>query len=238
MKRPTITKFQKHTLWIVPVCILLGLFIAMQYKQFQSELEIGGTSANYATLSRQYNELKIQKEILESDIDQLQKQLDQSIIGGDSENLTPELREELQYYMMAGGFTDVRGQGITIQFDLPDAENVINADHFYQELVLLTNELHSAGAEAISINNERIIANSEIRLAGSAILINGQSHRAPFEIKAIGDKDTLEGALSMRFGFIEKARSNGYFIEVRKGDDIEIAKYPTKPFFRHAELKQ
>lgn len=235
MKRPTITKFQKHTLWIVPVCILLGLLIAMQYKQFQSELQQGGTSANYNTLSRQYNELKVQKEILESDIEQLEKQLNQSLSEADLGALTPELREDLQYYMMAGGFTDVNGQGITIQFDLPDPDNVINLDHFYQELVLLTNELHAAGAEAISINNERIIANSEIRLAGSAIMINGQSHRAPFEIKAIGDKDTLEGALSMRFGFIENARNNGYFIEVRKADQIEIPKYPTKPFFRHAE---
>lgn len=234
MKRPNITNFQKHTLWIVVVCILLGLFIAMQYKQFQSELGQGGASANYTTLSRQYNELKIQKEILESDIEQLQKQLDQSIVGQGTDGLSPELQEELQYYMMAGGFTDVVGQGITIQFDLPDADNTINLDHFYQELVLLVNELHAAGAEAISINQERIIANSEIRLAGNSIMINGQSHRAPFEIKAIGDKDTLEGALSMRFGFVENARNNGYFIEIRKSDQVAIIKFPTKPFFRHA----
>lgn len=238
MKRATITKFQKHTLWIVPVCILLGLFIAMQYKQFQSELQLGGTSVNYNTLSRQYNELKLQKEILESDIEQLQKQIEQSLTGNSSNQLSPELKEELQYYMLAGGFTDVSGQGISIQFDLPDSENAVNLDHFYQELILLTNELHAAGAEAISINNERIIANSEIRLAGNTIMINGQSHRAPFEIKAIGDKDTLEGALSMRFGFIENARKNGYFIETRKSDQLEIIKYPTKPFFRYAEPVQ
>lgn len=234
VKQPFFKRYQKHSLWLVPVCILLGIVIAMQYKLFQSELHTGGSPANYSTLSRQYNELKIQKEILESDIEQLQAQLDQALTGGADDNISPQYREELQYYMLAGGFSDVSGPGVTIQFDMPDSAHALNLDQFYQDLVLLVNELHAAGAEAVSINDERIIINSEIRLAGNAIMINNKSHRPPFEIKAIGDKDTLEGALTMRFGFVEVARKNGYFIELRKSDVVDIAKYPTKPFFRYA----
>lgn len=210
----------------------------MQYKQFQSELDLGGTSANFSTLTKQYNDLKVQKEILESDIEQLQKQLEQVMTGDQTGTTSPEMTEELNYYKMAGGFTDVTGEGITIQFNLPDAENLVNLNDFFQELVLLVNELHAAGAEAISIKDERIIANSEIRIANNAIMINGKSQLPPYVIKAIGDKDTLEGALTMRFGFVENARNNGYFIEIRKSDDITILKYPTKPFFRHAGTVQ
>lgn len=206
----------------------------MQYKQFQSELDLGGSSANFATLTNQYNDLKIQKEVLENDIEQLQKQLEQAMTGTLDGTASPQVAEELQYYKMAGGFTDVYGEGIIIQFNLPDSENLVNLTDFYQEMVLLVNELHAAGAEAISVKDERIIANSEIRLASNTIMINGKAQLPPFVIKAIGDKDTLEGALTMRFGFVDNARNNGYFIEVRKSDDITILKYPTKPFFRHA----
>lgn len=235
MKRQAITKLQKHTLWIVPVCILLGIIIAMQYKQFQSELDLGGTSANFSTLTKQYNDLKVQKEILENDIEQLQKQLELAITGNAEGSVSPNMSEELQYYMMAGGFTDVTGPGVTIQFDLPESDSLVNLTDFYQELIMLVNELHAAGAEAISIKDERIIANSEIRLASSAIMINGKPLMPPFVIKAIGDPETLQGALTMRFGFVDNARNNGYFIEIRKNDAITILKYPTKPFFRHAE---
>lgn len=210
----------------------------MQFKQFQSELSLGGTSANYSSLTKQYDDLKVQKEVLESDIEQLQKQLEQAMTGNQSGGLSPELQEELQYYMMAGGFTDVVGPGVTIQFNVTESDNIINLTDFYQEMVLLVNELYAAGAEAISIKDERIISNSEIRLAGNAIMINGKSQLPPFVIKAIGDKDTLDGALTMRFGFVENARNNGYFIEIRKSDEITILKYPTKPFFRHAETVQ
>lgn len=57
----------------------------------------------------------------------------------------------------------------------------------YDDLLKLINELNSAGAEAISINDERIVAMSDLFPVSSFILINGERTTSPYEIKAIGD---------------------------------------------------
>jgi len=88
----------------------------------------------------------------------------------------------------------------------------------YDDLLKLVNELNAAGAEAIAINDERIIATTEIRNAGNYIVINTNRYSAPFEIKAIGNPDTLEAALKLLggvaddLGYICRSTSRGWTI--------------------------
>jgi len=59
------------------------------------------------------------------------------------------------------------------------------------DLQKLVNGLWEAGAEAISINGQRLTNLSTIRLAGGAITVNAHSLRRPYVVSAIGNKDTL-----------------------------------------------
>jgi uncharacterized protein YlxW (UPF0749 family) len=61
------------------------------------------------------------------------------------------------------------------------------------DLQLVVNALWSAGAEAVSINGQRLGPLTAIRFAGEAVLVDFKPVTNPYEITAIGDPDTLAG---------------------------------------------
>ena len=78
---------------------------------------------------------------------------------------------------------------------------------------MVVNELKASRRQKpISVNGERITAMSEIRCAGTTILVNWIKISSPFEIKAIGNPDMLESGLTMK---------GGYFLNF-KGLDMQI----------------
>ncbi len=59
------------------------------------------------------------------------------------------------------------------------------------DLQLVVNALWAAGAEAISINGQRLGPTTAIRFAGEAVLVDFRPVSNPYEVSAIGDPDTL-----------------------------------------------
>lgn len=102
----------------------------------------------------------------------------------------------LDLLRLRSGMVATTGPGVeVIADDAPDAETDRNRvlDSDLQKLV---NGLWRAGAEAISINGERLTALSAIRHAGSAITVNYTSLSRPYRILAIGNPNTLPGRFS------------------------------------------
>ncbi len=126
--------------------------------------------------------------------------------------------------------TDVIGQGIIITIDNPPSDPNSSSEYdvvnHYHEIVMIVNELNAAGAEAISINDQRIISISEIRNAGNAINVNNIPQTVPIVIKAIGKKSALDGALTGRYGKVTELRT--YYqvlVDVKTMDEIIIPRY-------------
>ncbi len=59
------------------------------------------------------------------------------------------------------------------------------------DLQLVVNALWASGAEAVSINGQRLGTATAIRFAGEAVLVDFRPVTSPYEVKAIGDPDTL-----------------------------------------------
>lgn len=98
---------------------------------------------------------------------------------------------QLRLLALRAGTSAVHGPGVEIVVDdAPDAQSSRNRvlDTDLQKLV---NGLWHAGAEAISINGERLTNVSAIRHAGTAITVNFTSLRRPYRVLAIGDVKTL-----------------------------------------------
>lgn len=93
-----------------------------------------------------------------------------------------------------------------------------------EDIIILLNELKNAGAEAISVNGQRIIASTYIYCDGSVILIDGVKIGNPFTIKAIGDSETIYGALTRNKGYINILTDDGIKIDVEKSNNILINK--------------
>jgi uncharacterized protein YlxW (UPF0749 family) len=78
-------------------------------------------------------------------------------------------------------------------------------------LQLVVNALWAAGAEAISINDQRLGATTAIRFAGEAVLVDFRPVMNPYEIRAIGDPDTLSSAFLSNPQVIELADISATF---------------------------
>ena len=89
---------------------------------------------------------------------------------------------------MSAGLLEVKGPGIIITLDYTPLEEDMGFDPslIYPEyLLLLLNELNSSGAEAIAINEQRIISTSEIRLLEIILLLMEKSFLDPSYLKLL-----------------------------------------------------
>lgn len=134
------------------------------------------------------------------------------------------LQEELHSLKMLLGETDVQGQGIIVTISEAGVEDEkIN----YEDLIYIVNALKAAGAEAISINNQRIINRSYIVTINvdSFIRVNGTRILAPYTIKAIGNQTYLESALLGSGGYVDELRKWGFQIDIQRSDEVQINAY-------------
>ena len=94
-------------------------------------------------------------------------------------------------------------QGLGIVVTLRDNEY---KDIEYSDLLILVNELRLAGAEAISINDERVVTRSDLRaVSGNLILLNQKRLSSPYIVKAIGNQQYLESGLTQKeYGYIDR----------------------------------
>jgi uncharacterized protein YlxW (UPF0749 family) len=99
-------------------------------------------------------------------------------------------------------------------------------------------ELKASGAEAISVNEERIIAMTEIRCAGTTILVNTNKIAPPFIIKAIGDSQMLESGLTIKGGAAQKLKDYGLQVQIQKYNNVELPAYSGVIKTKYSQLKK
>ena len=207
------------------VCFVLALVMSMQFKivnetditsiENMRESELRAELANWKS---KYEETNQQYEEVTAKIEEY-KNNKQS--NDETEKL---VNEELEQVNQLLGKTDVQGEGIEITLRETDNEEIsrITSD----DLVLIINTLKSAGAEAISINDERIINMSDIvDINGSFIKVNGQRILAPYILKAIGNQSYMESALIGNGGPIDEMKKIGQDVSVQKVNKLKIEKY-------------
>lgn len=130
-------------------------------------------------------------------------------------------KQEVASYEKALGYTDVQGQGIIITLEDNEYKNIESYD-----LLVLVNELKLAGAEAISINDERVVSTTDITMINNRIiLVNTRRISGPYIIKAIGDKKYLESAITIKGGYLDEMTANEKTIKYEVQDNILITKH-------------
>ena len=132
------------------------------------------------------------------------------------------------------GLTDLEGEGVEITLqDDPNAtvDSISVLDQISNHLVhdsdirMIVNELKNAGAEAISINGQRVVSTTSIICIGNVIKVNDARVSSPFVIKAIGFPERLMTALDRPGGFLEELNSYGIVTSMKKSSKVEIPKY-------------
>ncbi|MGE5632996.1 MAG: DUF881 domain-containing protein [Caulobacteraceae bacterium] len=217
----------KYQIAIALVCIVLGLMVSIQFRTVKqgvgpvSEYRAREIASQLKKAKEDNAKLLNMKNEYEAKIKEYENSASQ---GSASAKL---LKEELDTARITAGLEDVEGPGITVLVDdLKFGEKVNYPLISYSMLLELVNELNAAGAEAISINGQRFISTTEIRQTGGIhININTVSYAPPFEFKAIGDPKTLEAALRLREGIVDKFEASGVAVTITQEQLVKIPKY-------------
>jgi uncharacterized protein YlxW (UPF0749 family) len=210
--------------WTLAVVgLALGIMLAMQFKL---TTEINKTEPVQRTqlLANQVSALKKDRELLQNEVNSLRSSLDQLSAGPRDS----ELKEQLDHARILAGFTELSGPGVEVNLNdsninLKAGENP-NLYVLHDEDVLrVLNEIRAAGAEAISLNGERILANTEVRCTGPTIVLNRDKRLAPpYIITAIGDPDTLESSIKLKGGVAETLQFWGIQVGVKKQSQVTV----------------
>ncbi|UFJ41928.1 DUF881 domain-containing protein [Brevibacillus humidisoli] len=162
-------------------------------------------------LNEQIVKEKEQNRILEVQLLALQRQVakvEEEVAEHQSE--AAAVLAELEAARMMAGVIPVEGPGVVVTLqDNPNASqtgDVMKNIVHEQDVTLVVNELRAAGAEAISINGQRLVSNSAIRCVGPTIIVNGVKSATPFVITAIGDSATLSQGLQLPGGVVDRLK--------------------------------
>lgn len=145
------------------------------------------------------------------------------------------LESELEKSKNLLGKNPVQGEGIIVT--LIDEEVGKYGKISARDLIELVNELKAAGAEAISINNQRIISISYIiDLTETFIGVNGERIVSPYVVKAIGDITYLESGLSQKqYGYLDAKKNEGKNVSLKRSNNIFINAYEKDLHFKYAK---
>ena len=204
--------------------------------------------SNIAT-SKNYEENNLRAEVLKykeryerryKDLEEAEKKLEEERKNSTENNEELENKEnEIKEGNKVIGLTDVTGSGVivTLSDSKKDASSVLNPSLLLvhdADVLSVINELKNAGAEAISINNQRIVSTTNISCRGNIIDINGEKVGAPFVIRAIGLPEQL-AALSRPGGYLELLKSASVGVDIKKSNNISIPKYTGVITFKYAK---
>lgn len=217
------------------VALILTMILFTQFKTIE-ETDITAIEVmretelreELASWKEKYEEVETNLEDRKKKIEEYKQELN------NSENAMQLLESEVKEAESYLGFTSLQGEGIEIK--LQDNEEAIID---YWDLLSLVNELTSAGAEAISINDERIVATTEIvPVNETMIFINSKKISGPYVVRAIGNKKYLESALIIKGGYIDERLANKQSVEYTINDNIIIPAFNGKLNFEYAEKNE
>lgn len=219
------------------VALVLGLMIAMQFRA-NNRIEQGVPAGRSQELAVELHQLGKDNEKLRADVNDLNNKLQQSTKG--QPEAVAAMEDELDKARVAAGLVAVTGPGIEVTLDNPPqtAGSGGPASLFVirdEDLLRVVNELRSAGAEALSINGQRIVSTTEIRLAAPFIDINLTRVVPPYHILAIGRASDLKSALEIPGGVDEYLRDLGVQVKIQNQSQLTVPGFTGRLNFRYAK---
>lgn len=225
-----IGRFSLAQIYIAFISAIIGILLVTQFRT---------QAGAFRRLSAQSDEALSQIiSDLNHETDALRRQVAASTVqlyrynqaAEDKKAILDEAAKNLETLEIAAGLTAVSGPGVLVTIE--DKEGFLNRHDFLD----LVQELRSAGAEAISVNNVRIVAQSAFGQRRGRATINRASLTAPYEVKAIGNSEVMEQAVTILGGVRDTFTAfQGVKLTVTRDDQITIPKASTKTKFQWAK---
>lgn len=209
---------------------VLGVLLAIQFRALDS----GFKYVSFEDVSEIHHELEretAELNLLKASLEEAKSELSELKGAENTEEIMSILSENLDFAFQMSGLTEMTGEGVIViitdgereLFENEDPNNLLVHD---VDIRAIVDDLRDAGAEAISINGQRVMFNkSKIQCTGPTIKINDKVFAQPFVIKAIGNSKYLKSSVNApgKYGYI--LRQWGVFVEVNTSVSVTIPKY-------------
>lgn len=216
------------------VTMILGVMLAVQFRTTRF-IEEAAPADRAQELQVELGKLEKTNQKLDLEIEDLSEKLEQAR-KGESQARTA-IQDELQKTRLSAGLVTVSGPGIEVVLDNPQSQSR-GAGIFIirdEDLLRVVNELRGAGAEAVSINGQRIISTTEIRQAGTFININLERVEPPFHVLAIGAPEKLKSALEISGGLVDYFRELGIVVNIQTNNSLTVPAYNRELQYSYAK---
>lgn len=216
------------------ISIFSGLLVAWQWRSHQATAAQTNQDPGLIDIihSLENEDASLENHIadLRQEIDTLQKQHSQG-----TDHLAG-IQKEIDKLRLSAGLAAVMGPGITVTLDDNNAgaeaaqkssPATYKPDDFIihdKNVLYMVSDLKAAGAEAIAVNGQRIVTNSDIRCVGTVIMVNSTRLAPPYVIQAIGNPDKLEAAALRSVDFVD-LKSRDFPVKVVKNDNLNLPAY-------------
>ena len=234
---------KKISLILGIMCLLLTYGIAIQIKTTNNMGTTTSTNATENKLRDSVLKAKEKYDNLYNNLEEAERKLEEERTNATQNNseLT-ELENSIKEAKKAAGLSEVTGDGLEIT--LNDNQKISASSYLgdpnellvhYTDVIRVVNELKNAGAQAISVNEQRIVTTSSIECDGTVITVNGEKIGMPIKIKAIGLQERLIN-IDRQNGYVMILRErSGIVADVEKKENITIPKYTGVLKFQYAE---
>ena len=197
----------KPMFFLALLTFFAGLIISLTLRA-NADLFTPSGDLRYKELISYIEELEEENADISDQINQVRGQIGEIQNNqGEEEGVLLGLQKNLDMLKLTGGYLEVEGPGIIIILDDNQTAAEIarknNPDSYYPEDYIIhdKNLLYILKAlagriEAVAINNQRIVDNSNIRCVGTVVMVDSFRLAPPYEIKIIGDPSLLEAAVT------------------------------------------
>lgn len=223
--------FKRKYFILLVVCIITGFIIGYSYNISKDDGKESSLSNVYYQQGEAYRAELIRQQERNKELAEELNELQEKIRYYEKQFAT----NEEQYEKLVGRAEQLRlllgelpgvGEGISVvlkdaQYDGNQSnpnDYIVHESHIFQVI----QELKISGAEAISINGQRLKTNSYISCNGPVITIDGYQYPAPFVIEAIGNPDTLISALEIPGGTVDQLLNDQVVITLEKHSQITM----------------
>ncbi len=212
--------------WQIPLTIIfvfLGVLITTQYRvQVRVMANQAQTSERTAAFHKVLERSETRRALLENEVNVLRDQVAKYKDALVKSRVQAGISEEIDHLRLLEGIVPVEGSGVLMTID----DSMSTIPIWSRDLLDLVNILRYAGAEAIVVNGQRVVANTAIHEAGINILVNkaplGKGTGAPYEIIAIGDPPKLENYLRATYGLLNELEKDGAAVKIIQQKKVAI----------------
>jgi uncharacterized protein YlxW (UPF0749 family) len=208
---PRVTRAQL----IVAVLLFgLGLGLAIQVRSNSDDSALRG--ARQEDLVRILDELDNRTQRLDDEKQRLEAQRTELETSSDqAEEARKQTAEKEQQLGILAGTVAAQGPGITLTID--DA-GTVDPDMLLDAI----QELRAAGAEAIQVDQVRVVADTHFSGTGGDIRVDGKKVSAPYRFKVIGEPQDLEPALNIPGGVVQTLEKEQATATVTDSEKITV----------------